>query len=359
MIVSIVLFIVLLLMIILFIHRTSNQSESSSTQRRPTTTSSATTTSEKIILSKSSLKICENARWSTTGITIAGGNTFGSALNQLQIPLDIFVDGKDAIYIADSLNHRVVKWDDGAREGQIIVGAYGKGNQSHQLQWVTAIFIDKNDSLYISDNHNNRIQKWLKNSEHGETIIGKFDRGNGLNQINNCWGLYVDRQFNVYVSEHSNHRVTKWSPGADQGMIVAQVSKPIGIHLDELNDHLYVASYEHDSILQFTPNGTLIRRIGRYVLDSPYDFLIIPGSDPHNRAMIIADSEHHRVIRMNMNNPNKTQLIVGVTDELGNGPNHFHEPRGVRLDSKGNLIVVDSNNNRVQKFLLVSNTCNS
>jgi DNA-binding beta-propeller fold protein YncE len=290
---------------------------------------------------------------------VAGSSNGGSALNQLQIALDIFVDRHDAIYIADSFNHRIIKWDEGASEGRVVAGGTGSGNQSHQFHYVTAMFMDSQENIYVADNHNHRIQKWAKNSTHGETIIGKFGRGKGLNQIDNCWGLYVDREFNVYVSEHSNHRVTKWSPNVETGQIVAQLQKPIGIHVDETNDDIYVASYSDDSIQQFNKNGKFIRKIGHGVLDSPYDFAIMPGSDPTNRAVIIADSENHRILKMHMNNPNKIQIIAGVTGEPDNEPNRFNEPRGVRFDSKGNLLVLDSNNSRVQKFLIMNNTCNA
>ncbi|CAF1017879.1 unnamed protein product [Adineta steineri] len=301
--------------------------------------------------------ICESPSWSTTGVTVAGGLTSGSALNQLQIPLDLFVDKQDAIYIADSLNHRIVKWDQGAREGRLIIGGAGAGNESHQFHYITAMFIDKEGSIYVGDNHNHRIQKWKKDSTRGETIIGKFGRGTGLNQIDNCWGLYVDREFNVYVSEHSNHRVTKWTPGAEQGQIVAHMWKPVGIYVDEYNGNIYVASYHDDSIQQFNQNGTFIREIGKYLLDSPYDFVLIPDSDSNNRAVMIADSKHHRIVKMSMNNPHKLQIIAGVTGEQGNESNHLNEPRGIRFDSKGNLIVVDSNNNRVQNFMINNNNC--
>ncbi|CAF0722852.1 unnamed protein product [Adineta steineri] len=291
-------------------------------------------------------------------MTVAGGLTSGSGLNQLCIPVDMFVDSNDAIYIADVCNHRIIKWDKDASQGYIVAGSNEKGNQIDQLHYVTAMFVDSKENIYVSDNYNHRIQKWSKNSKNGETIIGKSGRGNSLNQISNCWGLYVDKKFNVYVSEHSANRVTKWSPGAETGKIIAKVGKPIDIYVDESNDDLYVASYQEDSILHFNTDGILIHKIGNGVLKHPYGFAIMPGSDPTNPTVIIADSEQQRIVKMNMNDPKTITIIAGSINTPGKDPNEFNEPRRVRFDSKGNLLVLDSNNNRVQKLLIKNNNCN-
>lgn len=307
--------------------------------------------------SKSALRICPNATWSKNGTTVAGGLNSGSALNQLTIPVDMFVDSNDAIYIADSFNSRIVKWDAGAKQGQLVAGSTEKGNQSDQLHYVTALFVDNQESIYIADNHNHRIQKWFKNSTQGETVIGKFGQGHQLNQIHNCWGLYVDSKSNVYVSEHSNHRVTKWVSGAETGEIVANLRKPLGIHVDESNDDLYVASYD-DSVSQYNKEGVLMRRL-IWGLNSPYDLAIVPGSISTDPIVMIADSENHRIIKMKMNDPHNKELIAGIAKQPGSSQTEFNEPRRIRFDSKGNLLVLDSNNNRVQKFLIENNQCDA
>ncbi|CAF4180788.1 unnamed protein product, partial [Adineta steineri] len=94
------------------------------------------------------------------------------------------------------------------------------------------------------------------------------------------------------------------------------------------------------------------------VLKHPYGFAIMPGSDPTNPTVIIADSEQQRIVKMNMNDPKTITIIAGSINTPGKDPNEFNEPRRVRFDSKGNLLVLDSNNNRVQKLLIKNNNCN-
>ncbi|UJR32441.1 hypothetical protein I4U23_019903 [Adineta vaga] len=312
--------------------KTEANSESTvQSSTKPTTpTAQSTDTSFMIRPTESSLRICPTTTWSN--------DNGGSALNQLAVPNDIFVDKNDAIYIADSHNHRIIKWDKDAKEGYVVAGSSEQGNQSHELNYQITIIIE------------------FKN---GTTIIGKSGHRKSLEQIDNCWGLYVDKNFNVYVSEHSNHRVTKWSPGAKIGKMVAEVDKPIGIHVDESNDDLYVASYHDNSICQFNKFGELIRTIGNDVLDSLYEFVIVPDSNPAHRTIIIVDSEHHRIVKMNMTNPDQYTTIAGVTNQPGASAEELNEPRRVLFDSEGNLLVLDSNNNRVQKFLIENNNCNT
>ena len=52
-----------------------------------------------------------NLKWKTDAKTIAGGNGEGNKSTQLNQPHGIYVDYlKQYIYIADSKNHRILKW---------------------------------------------------------------------------------------------------------------------------------------------------------------------------------------------------------------------------------------------------------
>jgi tripartite motif-containing protein 2/3/tripartite motif-containing protein 71 len=64
------------------------------------------------------------------------------------------------IYVADSLNHRVMCWCKEAKEGTIIVGGNGKGKQANQLNGPIDLSFDRQGNLYIVDCWNHRIQKF-------------------------------------------------------------------------------------------------------------------------------------------------------------------------------------------------------
>ena len=72
------------------------------------------------------LTLPTNARWSQTGVTVAGGNGRGNALNQLNRPFGLDIDDDNqSIVIADKWNHRIIEWKMGASHGRVIVGGQG------------------------------------------------------------------------------------------------------------------------------------------------------------------------------------------------------------------------------------------
>ncbi|CAF1479330.1 unnamed protein product [Rotaria magnacalcarata] len=75
-----------------------------------------------------------NTRWIQNGLIAVGGNGQGHGINQLDSPYGLYVDDDDdqTVYVADSSNHRIVKWKKGATNGQVVVGGNGKGSGAHQ-----------------------------------------------------------------------------------------------------------------------------------------------------------------------------------------------------------------------------------
>ncbi|CAF1467691.1 unnamed protein product, partial [Adineta steineri] len=91
---------------------------------------------------------------------VAGGNGERSNLNQLSSPAGVIVDDLGQIYVADSSNHRVMRWCEGKEEGEIVVGGNGEGSQSNQLDYPCGLSFDDEQNLYVSDRLNHRIQKF-------------------------------------------------------------------------------------------------------------------------------------------------------------------------------------------------------
>ncbi|CAF5177377.1 unnamed protein product, partial [Rotaria sp. Silwood1] len=81
----------------------------------------------------SSIDIHPDAKWAQNGITVAGGNGNGSGTNQLSLPLGLYIDDDQTIYVADWYNHRIVEWKSGATNGKVVAGGNGEGNEAHQL----------------------------------------------------------------------------------------------------------------------------------------------------------------------------------------------------------------------------------
>jgi hypothetical protein len=198
------------------------------------------------------------------GITVAGGNGVGSALNQLSVPSGIFIDSLGALYIADYDNNRIQEWLPGATQGITVAGGNGEGDSSNQFNKSQDIFIDKAGNLYIADDLNHRIQRWAPGAKEGVTVAGGNGKGKEANQLNRPQSVVVDDLFNVYVADFFNNRIQKWAPGDTTGITIAghdypgngpdELRQPIGLFLDSTN-RLFVTDAINSRIQEFLPDS--------------------------------------------------------------------------------------------------------
>ncbi|CAF4261060.1 unnamed protein product [Rotaria sp. Silwood2] len=145
------------------------------------------------------------------GTLVAGGHGRGNDFNQLNIPVQIFVDRKQAVYVSDNFNHRVMKWDKGAAEGIVVAGGQGEGQDLTQLSGPRGLFVDMLGTVYVVDTRSHRVMRWPKGAKNGTAIVGGNDAGEEANQLDNPIGLSFDRRGNLYVADSMNARVQRYS----------------------------------------------------------------------------------------------------------------------------------------------------
>lgn len=169
----------------------------------------------------------ETTKWTAHAITVAGksGET-GSDTQHLFTPSGIFVDTqlKDNIYIADSYNHRILKFPGDSLDGIgiIVAGGNGPGSAPNQLYHPSCVYVDKNENIYIGDNSNHRVQLWLKDASSGITIAGGNTTDGKLNELSYIFGIFLHERTNaLYVADTNNNRVLKFVNGNTNGIIVA------------------------------------------------------------------------------------------------------------------------------------------
>jgi hypothetical protein len=210
------------------------------------------------------------AAGATTGVTVAGGNGQGGALNQLSEPMSVFVDNVGAMYIADRANHRVQKWNAGAITGTTVAGTSGiNGNSPSQLGQPVAVVVDNSGNIYIVDKatFSHRVQKWAPGASSGVTVAGITNApGSTADKLNNPIALAIDAQNNLYVVDQDNHRIQKWATGATVGVTVAgtgsvgaganELSSPTGVYVDE-NQNIYVGDDGNARVQRFNYGSTI------------------------------------------------------------------------------------------------------
>ncbi|CAF1073149.1 unnamed protein product [Adineta steineri] len=309
----------------------------------------------------------EKSKFQQLGITVAGGNDDGPEFDQLSYPQGIFIDNDKSLYIADSENHRIVKWKLNSNTGEIIIGENGKGNQNNQLNEPRDIIYDKeNNSFIISDAENKRVIRYIIQNQQTRlpSIIRYFIQNQTNEQIIisniKCWGLTIDKNGFIYVSDCENHEVRRWKQGDEKGELVAGGNGQ-GKQLNQLNKPTFIfINGDYTLYISDTDN----HRVMKWKKDAKEGIIVAGGNDKGNsfkqlsypRGVIVdhlgqiyvADCGNHRIVRW-CEGDREGKIVVGGNDK-GNQSNQLHYPKGLSFDNEGNLYVVDEENHRIQKY---------
>ncbi|CAF1496326.1 unnamed protein product, partial [Didymodactylos carnosus] len=305
--------------------------------------------------------ICTNGSWATSGSVINTGGS-GTGSTQLSGPFDVFIDSNQNIYVADSNNQRVQQWQSGQTNGSTIAGVTSQsGNGFNQFNSPTSVFVDINDNLYVADLNNYRVQRWASNSVVGTTVAGGNGQGPALTQLGTTYSIYVDTNDSVYVSELGNHRVTKWASGASSGVVVAggagagssatQLQYPVGVTIQTSTGNIYIADQSNHRVQRVSPGSltgtTVAGQTGTCGIGSSQ--LCFPKSVQFDTLgnMYIVDSSNNRIQRWA---PNAVSGTTILQQGSGSGLSQLNAPNGGKFDLLGNYYVVDTTNNRIMKY---------
>jgi len=233
--------------------------------------------------------------WTRDGVVV---------LNQLNHPTGLFVDNDDgiSIYVADSGNHRIVKWTpDDLMGSPVVILINGTG----QLSYPRDIAINKKDgTMFICDKGNSRIVRWRENSTEGQTLLSNVE----------CESLMMDHEGSLIASELNRDRVTKWH----------------GIDEKESTQKVVAGGHGKGSALN--------------QLNQARDIVI----DEQDHSIYISDSDNHRIIKWT---EGATEgIVVAGGNSKGNGTHQLAYPRGIALDGNGNLYIADTSNNRIVRW---------
>ncbi|CAF1025762.1 unnamed protein product [Adineta steineri] len=200
----------------------------------------------------------------SAGIVVAGGNGKGQTLNRLYSPWGFFVEPNTSyIWIADSYNNRIVKWINKST-ATLVAGGGASGSQANQFNYPEGLFVDTSGSntLYVADTKNHRIQKWLNGASNGTTVAGQQSgvSGSALNQLNYPFTLTMDTNKSLYILDYGNNRIVLWLLGSTSGILIAgsntygvlpsQLYHPYDVRLDSTGA-LIVNDYGNNRIQRF------------------------------------------------------------------------------------------------------------
>ncbi|CAF1308145.1 unnamed protein product [Adineta ricciae] len=170
------------------------------------------------------VKLGRVVKWSTAnmnGTVVAGGYGNGYGANQLNAPCGMFFDPNTMfIWIADTYNHRIVRWE--SPTTGIIVGG-SNGSNADQFNYPFGLFVDTKDAntLYVADTYNHRIQQWLSGAKNGTTVAGQTGvAGSSLSVLYYPISVIGDGNKNLYILCFTTSSIVKWQVGATVGSLI-------------------------------------------------------------------------------------------------------------------------------------------
>jgi hypothetical protein len=163
-----------------------------------------------------------NLNGSINGTTVAGGNSNGPYLNQVNMCYNLYVDNSLNLYISDATYHRVTKWSVSAITGVVVAGAVdGKsGSSIALLNEPKCVWVDSSSNVYVSDTANHRVMRWEPNATSGVLVAGGNGQGPYPAQLNSSTSIIIDRNGNLFILDSGNQRIQLWPPGATYGMTI-------------------------------------------------------------------------------------------------------------------------------------------
>jgi|GEM_PF-440104 len=271
--------------------------------------------------------------------------TSGSGNGQLQFPIGMAIDASGNLWVADSGNARIQKFNS---NGEYLsqFGSYGTGN-GHFIE-PAGIAIDSSGNLWIVDPAVARIKKFNSKGEY-LSQFGTFGTGNG--QLSWPFGIEIDAEGNLWVADSGNHRIQKFNSKGEylskfgsEGSGDGQFQEPADVAVDS-SGNLWVVDAALHRIQKFNSKGEYILKSGSEgsgngQLYGPYGIATDIEGD-----VWVADSGNNRIQKFNASG--KYQLQFG---SYGSGSGHFSAPVGIAADATGGIWVADGENNRVQKW---------
>ena len=296
-------------------------------------------------------------------------------------------DAAGNLYITDRANQRVRKMDTAGKISTIAgVGAAGYSGDGGsailaKLKNPSGIAVDSAGNVFFADMGNNRIRK-ISASGTITTVAGtgaaRFSGDGGpaaSAAINHAEGIAVDSKRDIYVSDTGNNRIrmidaagiikTVAGTGAagfsgDGGpAISAKLNRPVGIALDAAGK-LYIADCYNQRVRVVGSGGitTLagdgmpgLSGDGGHAMSASLRF---PSGVSVTAAgtVYIADWHNQGVRVVNTSGTINTMAGTGVAGFYGDGAAAgnagLRYPFGLTTDSKGNIFIADSKNNRIR-----------
>jgi DNA-binding beta-propeller fold protein YncE len=232
--------------------------------------------------------------------------TQGTGPGQFSGPGPFAFDQAGDIYVADSYNDRIEKFDSGANF-LTAWGSYGTG--PGQFDYPEGLAVDSSGRVYVADSFNSRIEVFASSGAFLRSF-GSIGTNDGQFWFSGVTA--IDSSNNVYVVDF---------PGG---------------------------SYDNFRVQKFDASGAFLTQwASRGPNPNPAGGLQVPGiaTDSANNVYVV-DGANNNVQKFTSDG-----VFLGLWGSYGTGPGEFNNPMGIAIDPSGNYIyVADYYNARINVF---------
>ena len=290
--------------------------------------------------------------------------TAGTGDGQFTNPHGIAVAPNGDIYVADARNHRIQRF---SVDGQFkqTWGSYGSVDNNtapggtFNEPWGIAVGPD--GSVYVTDTWNYRIQKFTADGGF-VTMWGTSGAGDATNTFWGPRGITVDQQGRVFVTDTGNNRVVIFDANGGylaqfgtNGLNPGEFDEPVGLAVDQSNNVYVVDTWNkriqvfqpvsNDLDYQYLREWSVSGWEGQSINNKPFIALDAAGN------VYVTDPDGYRVLEFT----SQGEFIRGWGD-YSSGIDGFGQPIGIAVDAQGRVLVSDSENNYILRFVLPTET---
>jgi DNA-binding beta-propeller fold protein YncE len=216
----------------------------------------------------------------------------------------------------------------------------------------SGLSVDVHGNLVVSDSHYHCVRVYSPEGELLQTVGGLA--GTEPGELGYVSDALRDADGAFYISEFGeNQRISKFSadgkfvkcwgaPGSELGQFARIRAMTLGP-----DGYLYVADACNHRIQVFTRDGERLRSWGSAgsgpgELSYPYDLAFSGGQHP---ALYVVEYGNHRVQKFTSDGES-----LGCWGGPGHEPGQLCGPWALAVDSRGQVHVVDSENDRIQRI---------
>lgn len=264
--------------------------------------------------------------------------------NEMKEPVAIAVDGQNRIYVLDSESNRVTVFDSNGVQ-LTHFGSKGKGGDG--FMYPRGLSVAAGGSIYVTDTGNYKLKKF---DSQGKLLASVGSEGNDPRQFREASGLVVDRDGKVYVLDAEKHSLQVFTSEAESEELLplsppaaVALVKDIAGEVSVLAGDKRVWSVAGDAVTALGVRAG--RTIGTRGSD-PGKFRNPAGLALDNTGKFwIVDSGNDRLQKFSIEG-----TLLQVIGKTGSGEGQFDDPSGLAIGPKGNLYIADTGNSRVQVF---------